>query len=160
MSYHNDSIWPHDNAMIAYGFYRYNMMPEVLKVMKAIFETAIKSDNFRLPELFCGFDRVKGKGPTAYPVACSPQAWSVGSVFLLLQSCLGLEIHAAQNKIEFHYPMLPGYMKEITISNLKINDKAIILQVRKGKEGVEVSVLSDAHDIKIEVHNKQQAVQV
>lgn len=160
MSYHNGSIWPHDNAMIAYGFYRYNMMPEVLKVMKAIFETAIKSDNFRLPELFCGFDRVKGKGPTAYPVACSPQAWSVGSVFLLLQSCLGLEIHAAQNKIEFHYPMLPGYMKEITISNLKINDKAIILQVRKGKEGVEVSVLSDAHDIKIEVHNKQQAVQV
>jgi glycogen debranching enzyme len=160
MSYHNGSIWPHDNALIAYGFQRYNMMPETLKVMKGVFDTAVHSPNFRLPELFCGFDRVRGQGPTSYPVACSPQAWSVGSVFLLLQSCLGLEIIASENKIVFHYPLLPSYLKEITISNLKINHQAIILQVRKVKEGVDVHVLSPDSNVTIELKNRMQAVQL
>lgn len=152
MSYHNGSIWPHDNALIAYGFSRYGMMDEVSRVMKGVFDTAIHSADFRLPELFCGFDRVKGQGPTAYPVACSPQAWSVGSLFLLIQSCLGLRINAAENTIHLHQPLLPHFLKELTISNLRIGDQTVILQVRKTVEGIHAQLLNPGTNINVEVH--------
>lgn len=154
MSYHNGSIWPHDNALIAYGFSRYNLMDESAKVLKAAFDTAIQADDYRLPELFCGFDRIKGQGPTSYPVACAPQAWSVGAIFMLLQACLGLRIRAAENTISFCQPVLPSFLKEITISNLRIENKQVILQIRRGKEGVDVNLLSPDNDVKIEVVNK------
>jgi glycogen debranching enzyme len=157
MSYHNGSIWPHDNALIAYGFARYGMGDEVSKVMKAVFDTAVHSDDYRLPELFCGFDRVKGQGPTSYPVACAPQAWSVGSVFILLQSCLGLRINAAENTLYFHQPSLPSFLKEITISNLRINNKLVILQIRKTDEGIEAHLLSPAADVRIVIQNRLRA---
>jgi glycogen debranching enzyme len=153
MSYHNGSIWPHDNAIIAYGFSRYNLMDEAAKVMKGVFDTAISADGYRLPELFCGFDRIKGQGPTSYPVACAPQAWSVGAIFLLIQSCLGMKINAAQNTISFFHPVLPSFLKEITISNLRINNMQVILQIRRSKEGIEVNLLSTGTDVKIELKN-------
>lgn len=159
MSYHNGSIWPHDNAVIAYGFSRYGMMEEASRVMKGVFDTAIHSDDFRLPELFCGFDRVKGQGPTAYPVACSPQAWSVGSLFLLIQSCLGLRINAAENTIYLHQPLLPSFLKEITISNLRVNDETVILQIRKTVEGIQAHLLSPGTNVKVEVHRGAMYVQ-
>jgi glycogen debranching enzyme len=87
MSYHNGSIWPHDNAMIAYGFARYGFQQEVLKVTQALFDASLFIELQRLPELYCGFERRRNEGPTSYPVACSPQAWSVAAVFILLQSC-------------------------------------------------------------------------
>lgn len=154
MSYHNGSIWPHDNALIAYGFSRYNLMDESAKVLKAAFDTAIQADGYRLPELFCGFDRIKGQGPTSYPVACAPQAWSVGALFMLLQACLGLRIRAAENTITFCQPVLPTFLKEITISNLRIENKQVILQIRRSKEGIDVNLLSPDNDVKIEVVNK------
>lgn len=154
MSYHNGSVWPHDNALIAYGFSRYNLTDEVLKVMQGIFDTAIHSDDYRLPELFCGFDRVRGQGPTSYPVACSPQAWAVGSIFLLIQSCLGMRIIAAENRICFDNPVLPPFLKEITISNLRINNRLVILQIRRAKEGVDVHSLTPEADVEIEVRRK------
>lgn len=154
MSYHNGSIWPHDNALIAYGFSRYNLMDESVKVLKAAFDTAIQADGYRLPELFCGFDRIKGQGPTSYPVACAPQAWSVGALFMLLQACLGLRIRAAENTITFCQPVLPTFLKEITISNLRIENKQVILQIRRSKEGIDVNLLSPDNDVKIEVVNK------
>jgi glycogen debranching enzyme len=152
MSYHNGSIWPHDNAIIAYGFSRYNLMDEAAKVLKGVFDTAIHSDDYRLPELFCGFDRIKGQGPTSYPVACAPQAWSVGAIFMLIQSCLGMRIKAAENTISFCQPVLPAFLKEITISNLRINDQRVILQIRKMEEGIDVSLLNGT-GIKIELNN-------
>jgi glycogen debranching enzyme len=151
MSYHNGSIWPHDNAIIAYGLSRYNMMEDVSKVMKAVFDTAIHADDYRLPELFCGFDRVSGQGPTSYPVACAPQAWSVGAIFMLIQSCLGMKIKAAENTIVFNHPVLPAFLKEITISNLRLNNKQVILQIRRTKEGIAVNLLSSNADVKIEL---------
>jgi glycogen debranching enzyme len=154
MSYHNGSIWPHDNALIAYGFSRYNLMEEAGKVMKAVFDTAIHADDYRLPELFCGFDRIKGQGPTSYPVACAPQAWSVGAIFMLIQACLGMRIKAAENVISFCHPQLPVFLKEITISNLRLNGQQIIVQVRRNKDGVDVNLLSTETDVRLEVINK------
>jgi glycogen debranching enzyme len=154
MSYHNGSIWPHDNAMIAYGFSRYDLMNEIAQVMAGTFDTASYDDGQRLPELFCGFDREKGQGPTSYPVACSPQAWSVGAVFMLLQACLGMKINAARKTITFCHPVLPSFLKEITITNLRLNNKQVILQIRRSNEGVDAILLSPNVDVEIELYNK------
>lgn len=153
MSYHNGSIWPHDNAMIAYGFSRYGLQHEISKVLEGIFDTATLMEGHRLPELFCGFERRKGQAPTEYPVACSPQAWSVGAVFLMLQACLGMKINAQTNTITFSRPLLPHFLDEITITNLRLNDHQLILQIRKNKKGVEVNLLTPGTDVQIEVRD-------
>ena len=152
MSYHNGSIWPHDNAMIAYGFSRYRLQGEVAKLLAGIFDTAIATEDQRLPELFCGFERRKSQAPTAYPVACSPQAWSVGAVFMMLQAMLGMKVNALTNTISFCQPVMPEFLHEITISNLRLNDKQLTLQIRKSKDGVEVILLSGGQEVKIEVN--------
>jgi glycogen debranching enzyme len=152
MSYHNGSIWPHDNALIAYGFSRYGLREEVLKVLTGTFDTSIFSADKRLPELFCGFPKRRGEGPTAYPVACSPQAWAVASVFLLLQACLGIRIDARKNTIYFEKPALPGYLSDITIRNLKVKDQVIGLHIQKRMDEVSVQLLDKESDLKIEVN--------
>ncbi|RAV98743.1 amylo-alpha-1,6-glucosidase [Pseudochryseolinea flava] len=154
MSYHNGSIWPHDNAMIAYGFSRYNLQREVKRLLTGMFDTAVAMDDQRLPELFCGFERRKAQAPTAYPVACSPQAWSVGAVFLMLQASLGMKINALTNTITFCHPVLPDFLQEVTITNIRINDRQIILQVRKGKEGIEVNLLTPGTDVTIDLQTE------
>jgi glycogen debranching enzyme len=155
MSYHNGSIWPHDNAMIAQGFSRYNLMTEASKVMAATFDTAEHMESQRLPELFCGFERHQDKSPTLYPVACSPQAWSVGAVFMMMQACLGLRIDAARNTIILSKPVLPSFLREVTITNLRLNNKSIALQVRASNDGCSAFLLTPNSDIKIEVHNEE-----
>jgi glycogen debranching enzyme len=154
MSYHNGSIWPHDNAMIAYGFSRYNLMEEINHIVAGTFDTTEYMENQRLPELFCGFERQKGKSPTSYPVACSPQAWSVAAIFMMIQACLGLKIDAARKTITLNNPVLPSFLNDITVTNLRLNDKLIIFQVRKNKQGLHASLLSSNSDVTIEVHGK------
>lgn len=154
MSYHNGSIWPHDNAMIAQGLSRYNLMNEVSQTMTGIFDTAFFMQGKRLPELFCGFNREKGKAPTLYPVACSPQAWAVGAVFMMLQACLGMKINAATNTITFCHPVLPAFVNEITITNLRLNDNLLILQIRRNTEGIEVVLLSPQTEVEIKIEDK------
>jgi glycogen debranching enzyme len=111
-------------------------------------------ENQRLPELFCGFERQNGKSPISYPVACSPQAWSVGAVFLMIQACLGMKINAENKTITLCRPVLPSFLNDITITNLRVNDQLIIFQIRRNKEGLEATLLSPNTDITIEVHNK------
>jgi glycogen debranching enzyme len=154
MSYHNGSVWPHDNAMIAYGFSRYNLMNEVIQVLTGTFDTTEYMENQRLPELFCGFERQKGKSPTSYPVACSPQAWSVGAVFMMIQACLGMKIDAKNKTITLCHPVLPSFLNDITITNLRLNDQLIIFQIRRNKEGLDATLLSPDVDVTIKVHNK------
>lgn len=151
MSYHNGSVWPHDNAMVAYGLSRYGMHEEVLKMITGIFDTSLFVDLQRLPELFCGFTRRKGEGPTDYPVACSPQAWAVASVFLLIQSCLGLHIDAKKNTIFFNKPTLPPFLDYIMIRNLKINGQPVGLQIHKQMGSIAIQLLDKESEVKIEV---------
>lgn len=124
ISYHNGSIWPHDNALIAAGMGKYGYKQGVLKIISGIFDASCYVD-FRLPELFCGFRRRKGEGPTLYPGACSPQAWSSGAVFLLLQACLGIQIDCPNNTIRFDKPMLPPFLHELTIHNCRVGDSML-----------------------------------
>lgn len=155
MSYHNGSVWPHDNAMIAQGFARYGLMAEASQTLTGIYETALFMPGKRLPELLCGFPRVKGKAPTLYPVACSPQAWAVGAVFMLLQACLGMQINAAKNCITFAHPTLPSFLNDITITNLRLNNKQIVLQIRRNTEGIEALVLSPGTNVEVKILRKE-----
>jgi glycogen debranching enzyme len=154
MSYHNGSVWPHDNAMIAYGFSRYSLMNEVNHVLAGTFDTTEHMENQRLPELFCGFERQKGKSPTSYPVACSPQAWSVGAVFLMIQACLGMKINARDKTITLCRPVLPSFLSDVTITNLRVNNQIIILQIRRNKERLDATLLSPDADVTIKIHDK------
>lgn len=140
MSYHNGSVWPHDNALIAAGFARYRSTQLAAKIMGGLFEAAATLDLNRLPELFCGFARRAGKGPTLYPVACSPQAWSAGAAFLLLQSSIGLEIDAVNKKIILTCPVLPEFLEQVKIRNLGIGSASVDLVLFRSGGTVAVTV--------------------
>lgn len=129
MSYHNGSVWPHDVALIAYGMSKYGLLKETVHLTNALFEASLFIELQRLPELFCGFERRPGEGPTDYPVACSPQAWSVAAVYMLLQSCLGLEIRATEKKVFLKNPVLPGEMNKITIDRLILGNEEASFEI-------------------------------
>jgi glycogen debranching enzyme len=124
MSYHNGSIWPHDNALIAAGLARYGFKDHASRILAGLFEASLFVE-YRLPELFCGFYRREGEGPVPYPVACSPQAWAAGSVFLLLQAILGLRIDAAHSRLSFVQPVMPDFLDQIQINNLKVGTGSV-----------------------------------
>ncbi len=121
MSYHNGSIWPHDNSIIIRGMKRYGELDAMDMVMTGIFDAAIHHAYFRLPELFCGFTRRGNNWPVSYPVACKPQAWAAGSIFMLLQSMLGIITpKAPDNTLLINNPTLPAWLNYVEISNLQI----------------------------------------
>jgi len=138
LSYHNGSVWPHDNAMIAYGLCRYGLKDLALRIFKGLFEASTFFDLHRLPELFCGFSRRSDEGPTLYPVACSPQAWASASVLLLLQASLGLSFSGRQ--IRFHHPMLPEFLQEVWIRNLRVGEGSVDLFLKRYGDDVVINV--------------------
>jgi glycogen debranching enzyme len=138
MSYHNGSVWPHDNAVIAAGFARYGLKEPISRVITGLFEASLYFEMHRLPELFCGFPRREGEGPTLYPVACSPQAWAAGSVFLMLQACLGLLVHASEGKVHFDSPELPECINTIYLKNLQVDSSLLDLVVDRSFQGIGV----------------------
>ena len=95
----------------------------------------------RLPELICGFGRRPGKGPTLYPVACSPQAWAAGSVFMLLQACLGLEVRASESRVYMYHSALPEQLQHIRIRNLRVGNATVDLSCERYAETVSVNIL-------------------
>jgi len=140
ISYHNGSIWPHDNALIALGFGRYGLKDQVEQVFKGIFDASTYMDLRRLPELFCGFQRQRGRGPTLYPVACAPQAWASATPFTLLEASLGLEFDPQNNEIRLRNPRLPVFLEEVTLRNLQLGQSDIDLKVRRRGSDVSVDI--------------------
>jgi glycogen debranching enzyme len=153
MSYHNGSVWPHDNAIIAMGFARYGLREPLLKVMSALFEASLYSADRRLPELFCGFMRRPGSSPTAYPVACIPQAWSAAAVFGLLGSVIGVSFDPAARQIRFMRPALPAWMGECRILDLRLGDAEVDLQLTRRENDVALHVLRRTGDVEIVIVN-------
>ena len=139
MSYHNGSIWPHDNAMIAAGLARYGFKEEAGRILGGLFDASLFVE-YRLPELFCGFYRRKGAGPVPYPTACSPQAWSAASVFLLLQAILGMNIDAARSRLSFVQPVLPSFLDEVRINNLRVGPASVDVLITGGAQYATVQV--------------------
>jgi len=141
MAYHNGSVWPHDNALIAQGLARYGKGEEALRILTGLFEAGTHFEGQRMPELFCGFGRERGEGPVLYPVACSPQAWAAGSVFLLFQACLGLSISALDRQVRFVRPRLPEAVQELRIFGLEVAGSSVDLLLTRHDYDVGVDVL-------------------
>jgi glycogen debranching enzyme len=141
MAYHNGSVWPHDNALIAAGMASYGFKQGALKILSGLFDASLVLDLHRMPELLCGFSRRAGEGPTLYPVACNPQTWSSASLFLLLQSCLGMRIEAPRARLSFSQPVLPPFLEYIEIKNLRIGDAAVDLSLERYPKDVGINIL-------------------
>ena len=150
MSYHNGSVWPHDNSLIAAGLARYGLKPAALELMTGMFRASEFFELHRLPELFCGFSRTSGDGPTVYPVACLPQAWAAGSVYLLLRSCLGMKIDATQNQVHFYRPALPEYLGEVVMKRLRVGSHQLDVRLQRYPNTVGVDVIQ--RDGPVSVH--------
>jgi glycogen debranching enzyme len=147
MSYHNGSVWPHDNALIAQGFARYGFKEEALRIFEGLFRASIYFDPRRLPELFCGFPRARNLGPVSYPVACAPQAWASAAPFALLQAALGLGFDAARGRVTFDRPALPDFLEELTLRRVSLRDGMLDLKVLRVGGSVAFSVLSRVGDM-------------
>jgi glycogen debranching enzyme len=141
MSYHNGSIWPHDNGLIAAGFSRYHFDDLIPAPFSGLFEASTFMDGHRLPELFCGFHRRPGEGPTLYPVACSPQAWGSGVVFHLIQACLRLSMEAAHRRLCIDRATLPPFLTYLRLLNLELPFGRVDLLFEQRPIDVSVTVL-------------------
>jgi glycogen debranching enzyme len=151
MSYHNGSVWPHDNALIAFGLSRYGLKRPALAIFEGLFDAATHMEMMRFPELFCGFPRRRGIAPVLYPVACAPQAWASVVPFALLQASLGLYLYFEKRQIRFHNPQLPRFMEEVHIHGLALGDASVNLRLRRRGADTEVAVVSRKGDVSIRI---------
>jgi glycogen debranching enzyme len=149
MSYHNGSIWPHDNAFIAAGLKRYGHSAATNRVATALFDMAVTAEYMRLPELFCGFTRRTPNRPVAYPVACSPQAWAAGAPYLVLQAMLGISARAPENTLTVNKPLLPVWLNEVELRNLRVGPSTISLVFTRHGETTGFSLLERHGDVRV-----------
>lgn len=149
LSYHNGSVWPHDNALIAAGLARYGFKNLAGKILLALMDVSNTLELHRLPELFCGLERRQAEGPTLYPVACAPQSWASAASFLLIQSCLGLSVQGAHNRVVFTKPVLPEGIPHLSIRGLRVGDASVDLLFERQVDNVRVQVLEKQGDIEV-----------
>ena len=151
MSYHNGSVWPHDNGLIAAGFSSYGFDDLIAAPFSALFDASMMMDGQRLPELFCGFRRRSGEGPTLYPVACSPQAWSSGVVFAMLQSTMRLSLDAAARRLSIDRATLPPFLASLRVLNLELPFGEVDLFFERHPLDVSVTVLRRHGEFEVRV---------
>jgi glycogen debranching enzyme len=149
MSYHNGSVWPHDTALVAAGLARYGYKDAVAAIVSGLFDAARHMDQNRLPELFCGFTRRPGEGPTRYPIACAPQAWASAAPYLLVGSLLGLEIDGRRRRVVFHQPRLPEPLESLRLSRLTVGSAELDLLCERRGDDVGISVLRRVGNVAI-----------
>jgi len=149
MSYHNGSVWPHDNALIAAGLKRYRFARSTNRVATALFDAAVQADYLRLPELFCGFTRRTPNRPVSYPIACSPQAWAAGSPYLMLQALLGISARAHENLLTVNLPHLPTWLNAVEVRNIVVGDSRISVVFRREGEITSFSLLAREGDVRV-----------
>jgi glycogen debranching enzyme len=149
MSYHNGSVWPHDNALIAAGLGRYGFRREAARIFEGLFSASIHMDLRRLPELFCGFPRQRSSAPTAYPVACVPQAWATAAPILLIQSVLGLSFAFEPPGISFSQPMMPDFLDEIQLRKLAVGGASADVAVQRIGDEASVHLLSRRGNVRV-----------
>ncbi len=151
MSYHNGSIWPHDTAIVAAGLKRFGHVAAFLTLATGLFEASQEWEDARMPELFCGFPRTTGLGPTRYPVACSPQAWAAGVPLHLITLMLGLQPDARENRLSFVDPVLPSWLDWIEVRGLRLGESSLDFVVSRGSQGAAVELLARRGDAEVAV---------
>lgn len=150
MSYHNGSVWPHDVALCAAGMAHYGARRQSMHLLGEVFEAATHF-GMRLPELFCGFPRVTGEPPIAYPVACLPQAWSAGSVFMLLQACLGLQVDAGRSEVIIDHPQLPYGVDRLRVERLDVAGARLDLMFERVGDRVLAAHAGGSSEVRVTV---------
>ena len=149
MSYHNGSIWPHDNSIIAAGLKRYGYDDHANQVITGVFSAGLRFRYGRLPELYSGFDRDLRyhSMPAGYPVSCSPQAWAAGAPIFFLHTILGIRADASAGKLYLR-PTLPEWLNEIAVRDLRVGDAKVDIMVTR--QSVQVSQKSGELDVVVE----------
>jgi glycogen debranching enzyme len=153
MSYHNGSVWPHDNGLIAMGMARYGEKQAAAQVFGALFDAASYMDLRRLPELFCGFVRRHRNAPTQYPVACSPQAWASATMLCLLPATLGLELLDASREVAFYRPVLPEFIDHVHLRNLRLSAGSVDVALHRHGNDVAATVTRRDGDVVVVVRH-------
>ncbi len=153
MSYHNGSVWPHDNGLIAMGMSRYGQKQAAARVFSALFDAASYMDLRRLPELFCGFVRRERNAPTQYPVACSPQAWASATTLCLMQATLGLELFDGSHEVAFYRPVLPDFLDHVHLRNLRLSGGSVDVLLHRHGDGVAATVTRRDGDVVVVVRH-------
>jgi glycogen debranching enzyme len=151
LSYHNGSVWPHDNAIIAAGMARYGFREFAGRILMSLLDVSSTVELHRLPELFCGVDRRLGQGPTLYPVACSPQAWAAGAVFMLLQACLGISVNAKEKLLVFDRPYLPNGVPQLHMRDVRLGNSRISLYLERNAGPVRLEILEKHGEVGVVV---------
>ena len=163
VSYHNGSVWPHDNALIAAGMARYGFKEFTGRILAGLLELSVHVDFHRLPELICGLHQRPGEGPTLYPVACSPQAWSAAAVFLLLQACLGISLDAPNRRLTLHRPFLPDSLAHVSIRQLSLGEGSVDLLLSREGKGSEwrswrITATGQSRELRLDSSSRAAAV--
>lgn len=153
LSYHNGTVWPHDTALVAKGLADHGFKAEANRVLSGLFDTATHFDYYRLPELFCGFERTgRFSKPVPYPVACSPQAWAAGTPMLLVQAALGLEADAPAGVLRLRRPDLPGWIGRLGLRGLRVGAGSVDLEVEHREGRTTCTVLAVRGPVRVEIH--------
>jgi glycogen debranching enzyme len=137
LSYHNGTVWPHDNALIAKGMANYRHTQSATSIFEGLVEAMSYFPSRRLPELFCGMPRESGN-LVRYPVACSPQAWAAGAPLLLLQSILGIHADATRQHMAIRNASLPPSVQWVSFEGLRIGQAVVNLRLRRVEKRVHV----------------------
>ncbi|MGK2849548.1 MAG: amylo-alpha-1,6-glucosidase [Candidatus Limnocylindrales bacterium] len=151
IGYHTGTVWPHDTSLIAAGFKRYGYDEPSNRLAGQMLDAAQRFPDYRLPELFCGFDQGDATTPVPYPVACSPQAWAAGSSFLFLETMLGLRAHADRGELELLHPHLPDWLGKVTLTDLRVGDASVDLLFHRWRGTTSAEVLRKVGDLAVTV---------
>jgi glycogen debranching enzyme len=151
IGYHTGSVWPHDTSIVAAGLKGYGFDDESNRLVGHVFQAAQHFEDYRLPELFCGFDRDQSSLPVPYPVACSPQAWAAGASFLFLETMLGLRAHAGLGELELRHPNLPDWIGRVTLNNLRVGDASVDLLFHRWRGTTSAEVLRKVGDLSVTI---------
>jgi glycogen debranching enzyme len=151
ISYHNGSVWPHDNAIAALGMARHGLNSQAMQVLDGMFSASEHFRDYRLPELFCGMSRGPHELLVQYPVSCSPQAWAAGALFMLLQGSLGLDPDAASGRLRIWNPQLPPGIRELELSGMHIGQALVSLRFARRGERTHVDVMGIDGSVRIEI---------
>ena len=149
LSYHNGSIWPHDNALLAKGLALNGAKHGTVNIFEGLMRAASYMDHRRIPELYCGFRRRPGRGPTLYPAACSPQAWSACAPFFLIEFMLGLEFRVNEGELRLNNPVLSPMLGAVTLRNVTLGDASADFVVSRGANGIALDVLRTRGNVRI-----------
>jgi glycogen debranching enzyme len=153
VSYHNGSVWPHDNAIIAEGMRRLGRIDDMHRLMQGMFEVSQHEGEFRLPELFCGFERNGSYRPINYPVSCSPQAWATGCMFQMLKACMNFIPDACNRRLKVVDASLPPWLNKVVVRGLRIGDATIDISFNNENEYTSCQLMRKSGDVRVVVEN-------